>query len=77
MALTHRIREQARSHSAREKAAGGLCLLLLALNTWSISGAPPGWLTSILDTDAGAAVYFLLACLPIALTLAVCVAWRS
>ena len=63
--------------SAREKAAGGLCLLLLALNTWYIFGAPPHWLTSILDTDAGAAVYFLLACLPIALTLAVCVAWRS
>ena len=31
----------------------------------------------MLDTDAGAAVYFILACLPIALALAVCVTWRS
>lgn len=63
--------------STREKLAGGLWLLLLALNTWYIFGAPPYWLTSILDTDAGAAAYFLLACLPIVLALAVCVTWRS
>lgn len=63
--------------SAREKLAGAGWLLLLALNTWYVFGAAPHWLTSMLDTDAGAAVYFILACLPIALALAVCVTWRS
>lgn len=63
--------------STREKIAGGVWLLLLALSTWYIFGAAPYWLTSIIDTDAGAALYFIMACLPIALTIAVCVTWRS
>lgn len=63
--------------STWEKFAGGVGLILLAINTWYIFGAPPGWLAQIIGTDPGAAIYFILACLPIALTLAVCVAWRS
>ncbi|OCW30312.1 histidine kinase [Pseudomonas aylmerensis] len=63
--------------SAREKWAGAVCLALLAVMTWYVFGTTPHWLTDMLDTDAGAALYFILACLPIALTLAVCVTWRS
>ena len=61
----------------REKLAGGVWLLLLALNTWFVFGATPLWLINRLGIDAGVAAYFILACLPIALTLAVCVTWRS
>lgn len=73
--LTRNLRDVALS--AREKWAGAVCLALLAVMTWYVFGTTPHWLTDMLDTDAGAALYFILACLPIALTLAVCVTWRS
>lgn len=63
--------------STREKLAGGVLLLLLIMNTLYVFGTTPPWLATMLDTDAGAAVYFILACLPIVLTLAVSVTWRS
>lgn len=61
----------------RTRLAGGVWLLLLGLNTWYVFGATPLWLIDRLGSDAGAAAYFILACLPIALTLAVCITWRS
>lgn len=52
---------------------GGVWLLLLGGVTWYVFSGPPHWLANIVQTDAGAAVYFMLTCLPLVLTIIVSV----
>lgn len=52
---------------------GMLWLLLLGLVTWYVFSGPPRWLVSIVQTNAGAALYFMLTCLPLVFTIIVTV----
>ena len=58
---------------ARAAFFGALWLLLLGLVTWYVFSGPPHWLVGIVQTNAGAALYFMLTCLPLVLTIVVTV----
>lgn len=58
---------------ARRALFSGIWLLLLGLVTWYIFSGPPRWLVSFEDSDAGTAIYFMLTCLPLVLTIIVTV----
>jgi len=58
---------------ARAALFGGFWLLLLGLVTWYVFSGPPHWLVSIVQSNTGAAIYFMLTCLPLVLTIIVTV----